>query len=649
MRSNSFPIMRILTLVICLGGSVPPGNAMAPSYEGAPLPQAFIDRLAENPNAFQFKRALLSVTERAAVVRQLSGLPQMSYLVSGSPLSGELSSKLGGDASNPPPERVQGRRNIPIVLLAFSGDTTNRFAPAQLKKELFDGPWPSGTLTQYYSEVSNGAIEVRGTVAPWLIVSRPAKFYEGKDYIDANGKIQHCFGICPQSGRVGDLIREAISGNKGIDWLPYDNDGPDDNPSTADDDGFVDFVAFVHEGKGGECGGKDNTNIWSHRGSLSQNLGISPMNTISTTAHGGKIKIDDYVVLPSLACDGSTMIPIGVVAHEFGHAFGLPDLYDTYGRSAGLGNWDLMATGSWGGNGKSPETPSHMSAWTKQFLGWIEVKDAVLGQPIQIEPIERSHLAYKIRVSNNIYYLLSVTDRSGFNSNLPATGLIVQVVNDTVVKAGLRSNSVNSDVQNMGVKLVEADGLDQLKSEPFRGDLGDLFPGPNSVRSFDATTIPKSIGKTSICRISNPGNFMSVFITTSGSTCAEVALADADIPGSPPMAAPAPPTPEPPATLSDVENLVDGSNVVIQGVLVNEGENYFNQKSRRIVLKNEKGEEVNISTTLPISGAPAGVRPPGGILTDFLDKKVEVRGILEKKPGKNQTANVRAAEIHEIY
>ncbi len=40
----------------------------------------------------------------------------------------------------------------------------------------------------------------------------------------------------------------------------------------------------------------------------------------------------------------------GVFAHEMGHAaFGLPDLYDTDNSSEGLGNWSLMAGGSWNG------------------------------------------------------------------------------------------------------------------------------------------------------------------------------------------------------------------------------------------------------------------------------------------------------------
>ncbi len=40
----------------------------------------------------------------------------------------------------------------------------------------------------------------------------------------------------------------------------------------------------------------------------------------------------------------------GVYVHEFGHAFGLPDLYDVDYSSKGVGHWSLMSGGSWNGN-----------------------------------------------------------------------------------------------------------------------------------------------------------------------------------------------------------------------------------------------------------------------------------------------------------
>jgi immune inhibitor A len=73
---------------------------------------------------------------------------------------------------------------------------------------------------------------------------------------------------------------------------------------------------------------------------------MPPFETSSIGANGEPIRIADYVILP--AVDPATCGPlhIGVLAHETGHALGLPDLYDYDGSSQGIGAWGLMGTGS---------------------------------------------------------------------------------------------------------------------------------------------------------------------------------------------------------------------------------------------------------------------------------------------------------------
>lgn len=60
----------------------------------------------------------------------------------------------------------------------------------------------------------------------------------------------------------------------------------------------------------------------------------------------------------------------GVLAHQFGHILGLPTLYDndsSNGISQGIGNWGLMGTGLWNGNGY---VPAQLCAWSRYYLGW---------------------------------------------------------------------------------------------------------------------------------------------------------------------------------------------------------------------------------------------------------------------------------------
>ena len=73
---------------------------------------------------------------------------------------------------------------------------------------------------------------------------------------------------------------------------------------------------------------------------------------------------------------------VGVFTHEFGHDLGLPDLYDTSGGENGTGFWTLMSSGSWMGDGTVDigSKSSHMGAWEKFQLGWLNYEVAYAGQ-----------------------------------------------------------------------------------------------------------------------------------------------------------------------------------------------------------------------------------------------------------------------------
>jgi M6 family metalloprotease-like protein len=354
---------------------------------------------------------------------------------------------------------------------------------------------------------------VTGTVSPWQGLSKTDTHYEG----GAN-----CNGIC-NSSKVGEFLKDTLDANDAaVDFGQYDSDGPDGVPNSGDDDGFVDFVAFVHAESGGECG---TSNIWSHRWSYS-----GWTNTAYTTADhkagGGRIKVDDYVIMPALACDGSTMIQIGVFAHEFGHAFGLPDLYDTdetNGDSEGIGNWCLMAGGSWGGDGASPEKPVHMSAWAKEFLGWVNPATVSADlNPASLESVEDQARVLKVPISATQWYLVENRQQKLFDTKLPAGGLLVWKINQTVVNSGLANNTVNGDENSKGVDLEEADGLAHLDAGANRGDAGDAFPGSSGKREFHNATNPASAGTNALCAISDSAGVMTAVVRVGSGTCAGV-------------------------------------------------------------------------------------------------------------------------------
>src|SRR5205807_4831278 len=112
--------------------------------------------------------------------------------------------------------------------------------------------------------------------------------------------------------------------------------------------------------------------------------------------------IDDFIIVPGVACPKSGEPPritqIGVFCHEYGHALGLPDLYDRNLRSWGAGSWCLMAYG-WC-NTEHMDTPASMNAWCKQYLGWANVQTVASSGELQLEAVEDRNAVYRFNVSN---------------------------------------------------------------------------------------------------------------------------------------------------------------------------------------------------------------------------------------------------------
>jgi M6 family metalloprotease-like protein len=404
---------------------------------------------------------------------------------------------------------VKGHKTIPVIMVKFKDTKEDAYPVGELQKELFESH-PSGTMTDFYKEISYGSLTVTGTVSPWLRASKTAGFYNGPVKVDADGKKIPCNGKCRDNkAQFGSLLTEALRlANKSIDFSQYDNDGPDGVPNSGDDDGYVDFVAFVHPGKGGECtpaSGTINNNIWSHRWSLSDLIGHTFV-TKNRGKTGKPIEVDDYVIMPAVDCHETQMIQIGVFAHEFGHAFGLPDLYDTKKPAAwqGVGNWDLMGSGSWGGNNHAPQRPAHMSVWAKEFLGWINpthVTSDVIGA--RLRPAETFAEAFRVDVANDMYYLIEYRSQAGFDDSLTGPGLLLWRIDAKKVQAGLTNNRVNADVHKPGVYLVQADGARDLDdaARRNRADAGDPFPGSSGKMSIDNGTVPATVGQVSLCNV----------------------------------------------------------------------------------------------------------------------------------------------------
>ncbi len=372
---------------------------------------------------------------------------------------------------------------VPLLIGTYS-NSSNSYTLNKFQNQIFSNN-PTGTMVDYYNEISYGQFQLSGQTHGWYTAPQTRAFYVGS-----------------QSGLTGGGARFALdlvkAADATVDFSRFD----------SDNDGYVDVVMIVHTGPGAETQPANvRDNIWSHRWNFSSARyfypAIMPQGVYTTNDPrpgfpGQFIKINDYIIQPELkSYYNNGLIDIGVFCHEFGHALGLPDLYDTDYSSAGIGNWCLMASGSYGSDGAHPQTPAHMSAWCKEELGWVvptTVTEDLYGVEIPNSE-EYSGAVYKLwknGTPTTEYFLIENRQRVGFDVNIYNPGLLIWHIDKNTIAAKMSSNKVNSDENHKGVDLEEADGNNDLDNYSNRGDGGDIYPGNANNATFSAATNPNS-------------------------------------------------------------------------------------------------------------------------------------------------------------
>ena len=348
------------------------------------------------------------------------------------------------------------------VLVVFAGFAGEAAPVPAFAEDLFDAR-RAGSLTHFYDTMSFGRLQVDGTVLPRrYLASRPAAAFRASSN--------------EQNGRYGEFVEEILRQvDAEQDLSHFDEDG----------DGRVDYVFvclpriprnFLLGDATGIAGlGLVQDYVSADRASDGIALGISGLEPYGAV-------VSEHAFAPMA----------GTMAHEFGHALGLPDLYDTQydgadDDSAGIGNWGLMGRGAHGWI--DGDSPAPLSAWSRQALGWVghdndrlidvesadglRIEDLHLGGaicriwlPAEAEELGawaveyREYLLLEQRVASSHYY----------NRNQPADGLLVWHVRPR--------GGGNSVERNKTVDLVCADGL--FADAGYRvGRVADLNGGDN--------------------------------------------------------------------------------------------------------------------------------------------------------------------------
>lgn len=292
----------------------------------------------------------------------------------------------------------------------------------------------------------------------------------------------------------------------------------------------ADIIMLIHAGCGQEITGLSG-DIWSHH-----------MTGVSIPTNDG-VTISGYSVMPETECGdlyfklanqnidilqyekdpskfNNVFIPhywdvMGTWAHETGHAFGMPDVYDTtYSTGVSLQSWSLMGSGNY-----LPEPPAnaqpwripydptqplfgsvpcHPDAWNLKLLGWAPV-DNITGARTRERVVAMGTQEGKIYrlwtngdISSDEYFLMETRSHVGYDRFVPEEGLLIYHIDDTI--GSLTLNNLQSDAKHPRILPVPSSG--QLTLDPNFGDYfagtGVAYPGASQNVHFGNNTLPNN-------------------------------------------------------------------------------------------------------------------------------------------------------------
>nr|WP_296051799.1 M6 family metalloprotease domain-containing protein [uncultured Prevotella sp.] len=313
-----------------------------------------------------------------------------------------------------------------------------------------------GSIKDYFKAQSHGQFELDFDVAGICQLQHPYAYY-GKNNSQK------------EDVKPGEMVAEAClwAHEQGIDFSKYDWDG----------DGEVDQVFVLYAGHGEASYDKDPNTIWPHMYYLSASDYGKPLSLDGVT-------VDTYACSSELNGDGN-LDGIGTFCHEFSHCMGFPDLYDTsYAGWFGMGDFDLMCSGSYNGDSKCP---AGYSAYEKAECGWLTLKDMTNIEQetsiVGVQPMSADGDAYIIKNKGHEdeYYILENRQKTGWDSYLPASGLMITHVDydADIWDWNMPNTSGKYEDANGNTKTNDHQRLTIFragKSTDEYGDASDLYP-----------------------------------------------------------------------------------------------------------------------------------------------------------------------------
>ncbi|PID80508.1 hypothetical protein CSB20_07160 [bacterium DOLZORAL124_64_63] len=222
-------------------------------------------------------------------------------------------------------------------------------------------------LSEYYNYQSGGRLHIEGTVLPQE-ENGSYKLSDPADYGPGQGG---WWNIETLEALVRDMIDAGDQGTLGTEY----------DFSLHDDDDPFTYIIFVHAGSDwqSDINGDSPNDIPTFFVTLGEPHSLA----------GGGLLSECSIIPETTTQDDHPGSIAAALYHEFGHALGLVDVYNTSTGYPAAGIWDLMDSGTnlpvtMGFINSQNDTivktatgvlPPSLGVWDKWFLGWVETQE----------------------------------------------------------------------------------------------------------------------------------------------------------------------------------------------------------------------------------------------------------------------------------